>query len=63
MIDRYSETWKNVNEWANGLMTVLIDDLILEDSDIVRGKIQMLTDLLDLPSKSDHPPKLTINNY
>jgi len=51
--NRHSGTWLVTAQYLKEQRGELLDLLVLQDSDIVRGKIQMIDDLLDFPSHQE----------
>lgn len=55
-IDKHSETWLAVTEWARSQRLEAIDSLIADkDSERQRGKIDLIDQLLCLTDTEDDP--------
>lgn len=56
MIDIYSETWKSIEEWADGKLEMdlrSLEDINCDEkrSAMLRGRIALLRSLLNLPNE------------
>ncbi|GAB2799065.1 hypothetical protein GCM10027040_27610 [Halomonas shantousis] len=62
-IDKHSDTWRAVTEWARQQRQEAIDMLIADrDSEQQRGKIELIDELLKLTKEASIPP-VVADNY
>ncbi|MHB0775422.1 hypothetical protein [Halomonas sp. WWR20] len=62
-INKHSETWQAVTEWARQQRQDAIEQLIADrESEQQRGKIELLDQLLNLTNTSSIPP-VVADNY
>jgi len=53
LVDTTSPTWLEVQQWAEKTRRQLVEHLIAQEDNVVRGRIQQLDELLTLPATQE----------